>query len=94
MLVRGEINELQVVPDGQVGQLGGRGIFLFVAALDVDRLVAVEDPLAGTGVEEIAAGLHVNADLVEHGRRHLAGDGPPPDELVQASVVRLEGAHD
>ena len=90
VLLRRERLQVERLALRQIRQDGESLVLLVVAALDIDRLVAVEDALRRPGVQGVAAGGNVHADLVEARRRHLARQSPLPDELIQAELVWLQ----
>ena len=45
-------------------------------------------------LRSVGAGEHVDGDGVEHGGRHLTGDGALPDQRVEAELVGIDAALD
>ncbi len=92
VLLARQADQVQRLAVLQVGQDGQALVLLVVLALDVEGLVAVEDPLSRAGVQGVSVRADVDPDLVEPRRCHLRGEGPLPDEVVEPQLVRLEVA--
>ena len=63
---------------------------LLLAPLRVEHVVPVEDEHRAGGAEEVLAEVEVHDGHVVDRRRHLRGDEPLPDELVEPELVGLE----
>ena len=92
VLLARQADQVQRLAVLQVGQDGQALVLLVVLALDVEGLVAVEDPLPRAGVQGVSVRADVDPHLVEPRRCHLRGEGSLPDEVVEPQLVRLEVA--
>ena len=77
---------------GVVALVGCRRVGDGIASLLIDRPVTVKDNNTATGAQHDAlrAVGNINRCLVQFGGFHLAGNGPLPDQVVQALLIVIE----
>ena len=84
--------DLGARPLGHLGQAAGFLVVGVVAALLVDRQIAVEqDHLAGGPQAGLAIGaLQLDGGALDAGALHLGGDHPLPDQLVEPAKISVQ----